>query len=247
MENKHEHPIKFPKSETMNAERFYVYEHIRKDTGAVFYVGKGCGDRAFNFTNRGNNWKSVKDVCGEVLVRLPIKDVDEEFSWFAEIELIDLYKKHGINLVNISKGGKGFGSIPKSEEHKRKIGLTKIGIKRPIDVVERMKATKRGKLTGSDNPFYGKTHTAETAERLRLHRIGTTHSEVSKEKIRISSSNSAETLRRMKPVFCVTNGVTYKSVVEVAKMLNVHRVSVTNCCNKKAHTAGGYKFEWGTK
>ncbi len=247
MENKHEHPIKLSQSETMNAERFYVYEHIRKDTGAVFYVGKGCGDRAFNFTNRGDNWKSVKDVCGEVLVRLPVKNVDEEFSWFAEIELIDLYKKHGINLVNISKGGKGFGSIPKSEEHKRKIALTKIGIKRPIDVVERMKATKRGKLTGIDNPFYGKTHSAETVKRLRLQRIGTVHSEASKEKIRIGGSNSAETLCRMKPVFCITNGTTYKSVTEVVKMLNVHRVSVTNCCNKKSHTAGGYKFEWGTK
>jgi serine/threonine protein phosphatase PrpC len=68
-----------------------------------------------------------------------------------------------------------------------------------------------------------------------------------KEKIRIGGSNSAETLRRMKPVFCITNGTTYKSVTEVVKMLNVHRVSVTNCCNKKSHTAGGYKFEWGTK
>lgn len=25
--------------------RFYVYEHLRSDTGAVFYVGKGTGKR----------------------------------------------------------------------------------------------------------------------------------------------------------------------------------------------------------
>ena len=31
----------------MNQERFYVYEHIRNDTGAVFYVGKGKGRRMF--------------------------------------------------------------------------------------------------------------------------------------------------------------------------------------------------------
>lgn len=231
----------------MNAERFYVYEHIRKDTGAVFYVGKGCGYRAFNFKNRGDNWKKIQESCNGVLVRFPIKNVDEEFSWFAEIELIDLYKKHGVNLVNISKGGNGFGSIPKSDEHKRKIALSKIGIKRPLSVVEKMKNSKLGKLKGNENPFFGKHHTQETIEKLRANKLGSVNSEETKEKIRISSANSKETLRRMKPVFCITNGITYKSVTEVVKVLGLHRVSITNCCNKKAHTTGGYKFEWGTK
>jgi hypothetical protein len=231
----------------MNAERFYVYEHIRKDTGAVFYVGKGCADRAYNFINRGENWKKVEQSCGEVLVNFAIKDIDEELSWFAEVELIDLYKKRGFDLVNISKGGRGFGSYPKSEEHKRKIGLTKIGIKRPAYVVEKVRQSKKGKLTGIDNPFFGKHHTQETIEKLRATRLGTVNSEESKIKVRISSKNTAETIRRMKPIFCTTNGTTYKSVTEVAQMLNVHRIAVTNCCNKKAHTAGGYKFEWGTK
>ena len=32
----------------MDRNDFYVYEHIRKDNDSCFYVGKGCGDRAYS-------------------------------------------------------------------------------------------------------------------------------------------------------------------------------------------------------
>lgn len=37
--------------------RFYVYHHIGQASGEIFYVGKGCGDRAKAKRNRSMQWK----------------------------------------------------------------------------------------------------------------------------------------------------------------------------------------------
>lgn len=37
--------------------KFYVYHHIGQTSGEVFYVGKGCADRAKARSNRSAQWK----------------------------------------------------------------------------------------------------------------------------------------------------------------------------------------------
>lgn len=45
--------------------RFYVYVHKRKDTGVVFYVGKGSGKRAWVKCNKKNaEWKRISEEAG---------------------------------------------------------------------------------------------------------------------------------------------------------------------------------------
>jgi hypothetical protein len=153
MENKHEHPIKLSRYCAMNAERFYVYEHIRKDTGAVFYVGKGSGKRCNHFVNRGKFWNNFCKSKDNVEVRLPIKNVDEEFSLLAEVELIDLYRRRGVRLVNISDGGEGTSGWIPSEETRKRIG----------------EANKRTpKASGEKHGMFGKKHTAESLAKMVL-------------------------------------------------------------------------------
>ena len=88
---------------------FYVYEHIRNDTNAIFYVGKGKANRAYTQRNRNKHWHSIVNKVG-FTVRFIVKDVDEELAYFAEEERIDQLKRLGIKLANINAGGAGVGS-----------------------------------------------------------------------------------------------------------------------------------------
>jgi hypothetical protein len=122
---------------------FYVYEHIRNDTNAIFYVGKGKKERAYRVNNRNEYWKNIVNKTGYT-VRFVVKDVDEELAYLAEEERIDQLKKLNIKLANINAGGAGVGSGDKhpmwGKPHPQK------GSKRPYGKYKR----------GADNPRYGK-------------------------------------------------------------------------------------------
>jgi len=122
---------------------FYVYEHIRNDTNAIFYVGKGKKERAYRVNNRNEYWKNIVNKTGYT-VRFVVKDVDEELAYLCEEERIDQLKKLGIKLANINAGGAGVGSGDKhpmwGKPHPDK------GSKRPYGKYKR----------GADNPMYGK-------------------------------------------------------------------------------------------
>ena len=169
----------------MNQERFYVYEHIRKDTGAVFYVGKGCGTRALSKNNRGVYWDRVFNKAGGFTINYPVKNVDEELSLLAEMELIDKYRKLGVRLVNVSAGGEGTtGWIP-TEETRRKIGLANktthkasgeshgmYGKKHTEEALAKMSAGQKSREWGEKHHFYGKHHSEETKAKISTNRKG---------------------------------------------------------------------------
>ena len=191
----------------MNQERFYVYEHIRNDTGAVFYVGKGSAKRAKHKVNRGTYWNRVVNKAGGFTINYPVKNVNEELSLLAEMELIDQYRKLGVQLVNVSAGGEGAtGWIP-TEETRRKIGLANkttpkasgeshgmYGKKHTAESLDKMKASQNARQWGEKHPFYGKHHSDETKAKISNSRkgklqgeanpfFGKTHTEESRAKI----------------------------------------------------------------
>lgn len=106
---------------------FYVYEHIRKDTGAVFYVGKGSKDRCFIEKGRNRYWKNVVNKSNGFCVRFIVKNVNEEFAYFVEQERIDQYKRLGKSLTNLTGGGEG--SFNASEETRKKMSESHSGEK----------------------------------------------------------------------------------------------------------------------
>jgi hypothetical protein len=207
-------------------EKFYVYEHIRPDTKAVFYVGKGCGNRAFTSFGRNKHWNNIvnknqgKEVC------FLAKDLDEELAFLCEIEAIDKYRRLGIKLVNKTNGGEGVSGMFFSKEHKQKLSEAKQGIK---------------------NNFFGKQHSEKTKEILRVKSGSRKHTNKAKAKIKKTIIETYKNHSKSKPVFCVTNGVTYFSTREAARQLNLHRQCVSLCCQKKIHHTAGYKFEWSIK
>jgi hypothetical protein len=122
---------------------FYVYEHIRNDTNAIFYVGKGKKERAYRVNDRNEYWKNIVNKTGYT-VRFVVKDVDEELAYLVEEERIDQLKRLGIKLTNLTLGGEG-ASGGKNHHMWGKPHPDK-GSKRPYGKYKR----------GADNPMYGK-------------------------------------------------------------------------------------------
>jgi len=132
---------------------FYIYEHIRLDSNAVFYVGKGCGDRVRSKDKRNKHWHSVVEKAGYV-GQILVQDEDEELIFLAEQERIDQLKRLGFNLTNKTDGGgggtKGYKHTPEScKKISEKLKGKLAGSKHP-----------RFGLYGSDNPMFGMKQSA---------------------------------------------------------------------------------------
>jgi hypothetical protein len=108
------------------ATAYYVYEHRRKDTGAVFYVGKGSGPRARCTHGRNRHWRNVASKAGWSM-RIAFRTDDEELAFLAEQELIRRHRMLGSQLVNMTDGGEGLA-----------------GFKFPAEVIERRSESQRG-------------------------------------------------------------------------------------------------------
>lgn len=103
---------------------FYVYEHIRLDTNAVFYVGKGKGRRCFEARRRNQHWKRVVLKAGGFDVRIVVDKIDEELAFLAEQELIAKLKLQGLTLTNITDGGEGTSGYQHTDEARIKFSKT---------------------------------------------------------------------------------------------------------------------------
>jgi hypothetical protein len=103
---------------------FYVYEHIRLDTHAVFYVGKGKGQRCFEAKRRNQHWKRVVAKSGGFDVRVVVDKIDEELAFLAEQELIAKLKSQGASLTNMTDGGEGTSGYQHTNEARIKFSKT---------------------------------------------------------------------------------------------------------------------------
>ena len=99
---------------------FYVYTHSCRDTGVVFYVGKGTGKRAHDFNMRSQAWREyVNELPNCYDVNIIAKGQTEHEAYSLENDLISQYGKQiegRGSLVNVTDGGHViFGEGPKVE------------------------------------------------------------------------------------------------------------------------------------
>jgi hypothetical protein len=105
--------------------RHYVYLHRRKDTGEVFYVGKGtlrkrhrtqrC-ERAHSEYRRNEYWKRIAAKHGFTVEIFASCETDE-FAQELEISLIKQYGR--ASLANLTDGGEGASGRPLTEKHRQ--------------------------------------------------------------------------------------------------------------------------------
>ena len=129
----------------LNINTAYVYVHTRLDNGLPFYVGKGNGNRYKSLTQRNIHWKNlVKKHNGFNFYKL-IENINDEFAYLIEQEVISKYKWLGYPLVNKTDGGEGVLGfsfnlgIPKTKEHKEKLRQVNLGKKQSIETIEKRK------------------------------------------------------------------------------------------------------------
>lgn len=106
--------------------QFYVYEHLKKTDGSVFYVGIGKVARAYNFSGRSKYWQNSKEKYGvSVNIVRRCKTWEEACEW--EKFLIAFYglSIYGGCLVNLTYGGDG-----------------SVGYKHSVDNIHKMKEEK---------------------------------------------------------------------------------------------------------
>jgi group I intron endonuclease len=132
---------------------FYVYIHIRKDTGNVFYVGKGRGQRMFQKKGRNPLWINIVNKHGYEVVKIA-DNLTEEQAFDLEKEKIAEYRNAGYELANMTDGGEGSSGYKHTEEHKAKL---------------------KGNGFGHETwglTFLGKKHTAESKAKMSYARMG---------------------------------------------------------------------------
>jgi group I intron endonuclease len=136
----------------------------------VFYVGKGCGKRAYTKHHRNKWWHNIVNKYGYKVIITDYYKTSAE-AGNAEIEMIAEYRGLGCELVNQTNGGDGgsFGRIW-SEDTIKKLSKAKSGSKNAFYGKHHTKAIKKRISTansGKKNSFYGKHHTKKTKAKMK--------------------------------------------------------------------------------
>lgn len=114
---------------------FYVYQHIRNDTGECFYIGKGCGTRHKSIHTRNPHWKNVVNKAKGFKSSMLAERLTEKESFCFERAMIKGARKSGCELVNATDGGEGSSGFKHSEASKIQMSKTRQG--KSIHSVER--------------------------------------------------------------------------------------------------------------
>ena len=248
---------------------FYIYHHINKKTGEVFYVGQGKGDRAYSKKSRSLFWHNIVEKYEYDVVIIEEKLTKEEANereiyWIEKIGRRDL----GLgSLVNLTDGGDSIvGYIFTKEAIERMSQASRgekngfYGKKHSEESKNKMSHSKKGKTTH----MKGKAHSEETKEKLRNINKGKVLSQETKEKIskamkdipvaghpqteetrkKISHSCLGENNKKRKIVLQLDmNGNVIKewpSVAEIKRTLGIWHVDT--CCRGMRNHAGGFKW-----
>ena len=166
--------------ELLDTQKYYVYEHVRPDTGQVFYVGKGCHDRAQDTRGRKNKWwnRIVRKLRNEGTtydVRIVYDRLIEGDAFEWEVKRIAYWKSRGTPLCNATDGGDGFRGVERTEDHCRKISETLTGRKLSPEHAEK---SRRASL--------GRKQTPEEIEIRRIANTGRKRTEEQKQRMRDS-------------------------------------------------------------
>lgn len=166
---------------------FYTYAHYTPD-GRLFYIGKGSGNRAYTFYQRGSHWNNTVAKYGEPLVKIITEWATESLAMRHEAYLIAYFRSAGYRLCNKTDGGEGtsgYKHTPEQRENNRRARLGKSpsnkGVPCSEEVKAKISAAKMGKSNGPMSEEAkrkigyanrGKKHSEETRRKCGAANIG---------------------------------------------------------------------------
>ena len=126
-------------------KQFYVYTHAKPD-GSIFYVGKGHGNRAYQFSKRTVWHKNIVQKYGAANIRIQIVNCESEQAAF-ELEKIYIkqLRESGAELVNLTDGGDGPAGYRHTDESKKIMSEKKKGRKQSPESIEKRRQQAIGR------------------------------------------------------------------------------------------------------
>lgn len=124
----------------------YVYAHTRNDTDAIFYIGKGSGNRLNGRQQRSDYWKSIVSKANGFKSFVVAGNLTEKEAYkFERLIIVTLQTQTDIALCNLNGGGKG-GSYNPSEETRAKQRNAKLGKKLTQEHKDKIRASQVNKV-----------------------------------------------------------------------------------------------------
>lgn len=151
----------------------YVYAYLRSsssehgEAGTPYYIGKGTHGRGYyaRAFDTKHNINIPSDKNNVVILADTLQDND---SRQAEMLLIYLHGRIDTGtgcLRNLTDGGEGCAGRVVTEKTRAKISKSNMGKKgTPWTEERRIEASVR--MSGKNNPFFGKTHSEETIKKI---------------------------------------------------------------------------------
>lgn len=180
------------------------------------------------------------DLLNKATLKYGYKNFEIEIIKFCKEEELDNYEKYFINYYNSYKRKNGYNIELGGSKTKH---LSK-------EQVDKMKKSKKNKLTGKDNPFYGKKHSQETKSKISLAQKGNKYclgriiSEDTRKKISIANKGK---LSKAINCYDIENNFIkrYKSIDEAGKLIGKkHFSAICAVCKGKRKTAFGYIWKY---
>jgi hypothetical protein len=228
---------------------FYTYAHYRKDDGRLFYIGKGKGKRAYQTSARRSTfWNRVVNKHGRTVEILA--SWEDEVSAFAhEKFLIKTFREMGFELVNKTDGGEGMsGAIFSAEtrekigsalrgkkltdDHKQKLSIAKIGVKRSREVCEKISTALSLRIVSD-----------ATKEKIRESNLGQKRSEQTKVNLS-DAKRGVLNPKKKKPVRCINTGEVFAGVKDAAMRMGCSNSNISGNCRGRTIHVCGLKFEY---
>ena len=175
--------------------------------------------------NPADTFEIVEElICGENKSIIN----EREIYW---INFFDSFK----NGLNCNLGGDGNVGYSVSDETKKKMSLSKLGIKHP-----EWRNKQKSEYT------IGRKHTAESKEKMSTVKKERMNDKI-KEKISIGligNKNGLGNKGNRKKVLCLTNNIVYESIKEASLKLNIHETGIISVCRGKSKQTKGFKFKY---
>lgn len=235
---------------------FYVYEHRKATTGEVFYIGKGCGRRAWRHgpSKRSEWWNSTARKHG-VIVRIVIDGLQEWAAAEIESELIALHGRNDIGygqLVNFTDGGDGVsGQIQGDATRAKRAASVAKALSDPSTKARLIEATSGGEFLAARAEATKRWWTGERRA-ARAAQAAARWSDPEFKKVATESMRRAAKQRpvQARPVICIETGAKFESAVAAADWLKLNghpraqNAPILYCCKGIRNRSSAYGHTW---